>query len=651
MEMELVLDPDDSVRLPRLRILQGARQRKTRPLPVRIVWHDLPDGKLTARALILSESQALWTVERLYPGDTPWPPASRSSHWAPTESPILPDGSRPDQLIPIAAFEGRETHYRIETEKGAVIVTVRRGVLRSVADECQASRIWIDGSRDGVLHTASAIAGDVQVSVPRASLAAEAVSVARNTLPSARHLGAPALPGRECVQESAFNAFCLILGQLTDVVLYHASFACMSEEQPEPVHQMRVAVRRARSAVSVFRSAMPDAVRDLVAGHLRTLGRALGPTRDWDVFATETAPDVAAALPDDARLRRLIRAADRRRRECHATLRDYLSSAAFRRLGIELAWVAGLGFRPEQGLPHPLARLSEPARENLDDTRGGSAEDEDSAGLIRHAVTTRQSVNTFVLPPGKVRTPPTLALEMRDVPISSIVDAGARRGETFETTPPTAAQNNGAPTPAADAATMAPAERDVGATCLCDKVDGPFNQADAGDTATSQSALPARPGPEPRAGEADIREPAPPPGESDDLLPTLNDLANTVLRRRWKKMLRAGRLIADLDTVALHDLRLRTKRARYALEMLSSLYPGKPTARAIRRLSRLQQSLGVLNDGAVASALLAELGGPGGRHGYATGLILGFVAARGAEIRPKIQQHWKKTRKQSLPWA
>lgn len=651
MEMELVLDPDDSVRLPRLKILQGARQRKTRPLPVRIVWHDLPDGKLAARDLILGESRAQWTVEQLYPGDIPWPPASRAFHWAPTESPILPDGSRPDQLVPIAAFEGRETRYRIETENGAVMVTVRRGVLRSVADECQASRIWIDGSRDGVLHTASAIAGDVQVSVPRASLAAEAVSVARNTLPCARHLGAPALPGQELVHESAFDAFCLVLGQLTDVVLYHAPSACMSEELPEPVHQMRVAVRRARSAVSVFRSAMPDAVRDLVAGHLKTLGRVLGPTRDWDVFATETAPDVAAALPDDARLRRLIRAADRRRRECHATLRAYLSSAEFRQLGIELAWVAGLGFRPEQGPPHPFARLSEPVRENLDDMHDGSEEGEYSAGLITHAVTTGQSVNTFVLPPRKVRTPPTLALEMRDPPELSIVDAGARRGEAFETTQQAAAQDIGAPTPVVNTAIKAPAKRDVGTASPCAKRGGLFDPVGMEDTGTTPAALPARPGPEPHANETDIREPAPQPGETHDLVLTLNDLASTVLRRRWKKMLRAGRSIADLDSAALHDLRLRTKRVRYALEMLSSLYPGKSTARAIRRLSRLQQSLGILNDGAVASSLLTELGGPGGRHGYATGLILGFVAARGAEIRPKIQQHWKKTRKQPPPWA
>ena len=105
-----------------------------------------------------------------------------------------------------------------------------------------------------------------------------------------------------------------------------------------------------------------------------------------------------------------------------------------------------------------------------------------------------------------------------------------------------------------------------------------------------------------------------------------------VLRDRWRKMLKAGKDIETLDVPSLHALRLRAKRARYAAEMFAFLDDGRSTQRAIRRVSALQQALGMLNDGAVAAHLLEELGGPGGRHGYAVGLVLGFIAARAGRI-------------------
>jgi CHAD domain-containing protein len=98
-------------------------------------------------------------------------------------------------------------------------------------------------------------------------------------------------------------------------------------------------------------------------------------------------------------------------------------------------------------------------------------------------------------------------------------------------------------------------------------------------------------------------------------------------------------------------VRLRAKRARYAAEMFSGLHSGRASQRFIRRLSALQQELGVLNDGAVATHLLAELGGPAGRHGYATGIVVGFLAARAAKIRPRIVRAFERFRRQPAYWT
>jgi triphosphatase len=64
----------------------------------------------------------------------------------------------------------------------------------------------------------------------------------------------------------------------------------------EYVHQARVALRRLRAALRLYRRecVLPD---DLMNG-LRALAAALGPARDWDVLCAETLPAIAPYYPD-----------------------------------------------------------------------------------------------------------------------------------------------------------------------------------------------------------------------------------------------------------------------------------------------------------------------------------------------------------------
>jgi CHAD domain-containing protein len=104
---------------------------------------------------------------------------------------------------------------------------------------------------------------------------------------------------------------------------------------------MREAVRRLRSAITLFRPAAGCPALDAAALGLKALADRLAPARDWDVFVAETAVAVAKALPDDTSLRRLRAAAERRRRHAYAELRAWLGSPDFRRLGMTLAGLAG----------------------------------------------------------------------------------------------------------------------------------------------------------------------------------------------------------------------------------------------------------------------------------------------------------------------
>ncbi|MET0344034.1 MAG: CHAD domain-containing protein [Polyangiales bacterium] len=84
------------------------------------------------------------------------------------------------------------------------------------------------------------------------------------------------------------------------------------------------------------------------------------------------------------------------------------------------------------------------------------------------------------------------------------------------------------------------------------------------------------------------------------------------LRKRLDKRLarvlaREAALYAE-DEAALHDLRKELKKLRYTADLTRGLWSDKRTARYLKRLSRLQDVLGPVNDATVGRHLLEGLG-------------------------------------------
>lgn len=67
----------------------------------------------------------------------------------------------------------------------------------------------------------------------------------------------------------------------------------LDSDDPEYLHQMRVGLRRLRSALDLFGLQLGNAVAAHAAG-LRALGTGLGAARDWDVLMTEILPQIPA---------------------------------------------------------------------------------------------------------------------------------------------------------------------------------------------------------------------------------------------------------------------------------------------------------------------------------------------------------------------
>ncbi len=338
MELELAADSDAVAGLGRLKILAANRDGRARSQAVKIVWHDTPEHVLLADGLTLTEQRGVLRLDRIAPGAATWLPAQPVPVVAEAPDPA----ELPGPLAPLAAFEGRRTTSLHRFGDEAVTLTIEKGILRAVTAERPVARILLSGDAAATWTAAEMIAAAIPAVVPLASLPAEGIALATGQQPLPRHLGPPVLPP---AVPCPADALAHILGHLTDVILTHAQAATgLDAAGVNAVHQMRVAVRRARSAVSVFRTAVQPGALDDISAALRALGRQLGPCRDWDVFFEETLPAIGAAFPGDPRLEKLAAAAARRRKAHRAALVAYLHSPGFRRLAIELAWFTASGF-------------------------------------------------------------------------------------------------------------------------------------------------------------------------------------------------------------------------------------------------------------------------------------------------------------------
>jgi triphosphatase len=126
------------------------------------------------------------------------------------------------------------------------------------------------------------------------------------------------------------------------------------------------------------------------------------------------------------------------------------------------------------------------------------------------------------------------------------------------------------------------------------------------------------------------------------------------LRRRWKKLLKAGAQLRELDPQRRHKMRLQAKKLRYASEFFAGAFPGKKAARRRRfvaGLEKLQDALGELNDIAVHAGLTerivdAQDGRDKQREGrakkaFAAGRLSGHEEARTASVLKDAERAYR----------
>ena len=125
------------------------------------------------------------------------------------------------------------------------------------------------------------------------------------------------MPAPVTADQSVSEALATIMRHNFDYLLTWED-AARSWEDIEGVHQFRVTVRRMRSALSLFRNALPKSERSHWSDELRWIAGEMGLARDLDVFITEGLSAVAEELPLSGR-EGLLRLAEEHRVQAYET--------------------------------------------------------------------------------------------------------------------------------------------------------------------------------------------------------------------------------------------------------------------------------------------------------------------------------------------
>jgi len=129
--------------------------------------------------------------------------------------------------------------------------------------------------------------------------------------------------------------------------------------EPEGIHQMRVAVRRLRSALLALKRPLQEEHYRWASEELRWIAHALAPVRNLDIFATSLLPPVTRALPARPDFERLVDATERRRRAALDDAKKAILSERYTESMLRLLrWFVARGWRDQQISEHAVVLLA-----------------------------------------------------------------------------------------------------------------------------------------------------------------------------------------------------------------------------------------------------------------------------------------------------
>ena len=328
IELKLQLTPQTARKLAAHPLLAGIRPQRQHLLNT---YYDTPELELHRRRIALRFRKKGWhwllTVKSAEPASGG---LAMRSEWETPASPGVFNFAHVDApelrtflefatpaLAPVFTTDFRRTAWQVPFGESVVEMAVDRGSVESrgrKAPICEVELELVSGRIDDLFALTRTLQEALDLRPAVASKAERGYALFANAPEASFRAKTVAIDAGMSPVE-AFRA--IALGCLEHFQRNERGLAAGSTD-PEYVHQARVALRRLRSALKLFAPVLPP---DFVAAYgqtWQTLASALGDTRNWDVFITETLPPILEAFPRHRDALRLQREGARRARQARA---------------------------------------------------------------------------------------------------------------------------------------------------------------------------------------------------------------------------------------------------------------------------------------------------------------------------------------------
>jgi inorganic triphosphatase YgiF len=336
IELKITLAPDALKRLQRHPLLRSlAAGRRLRKAALQSIYYDTPDRKLAARKIafrVRSEGRRfLQTVKRpkacdlsglqeVSEEESELPSAAPDPARViePTAASVLAQPGVSEALAPV--FETQVERYALPIRliDSEVEIAFDLGRILAKGKEsqpiCEAEFELKSGRPERLVQLALTLHENVDFRLLSESKAARGYALADGREPQPFAAERVELPETLTAGEAlvAVARACFTQVQANERAVLAGS------TDPEAMHQFRVAVRRLRAALGVFRPIVAEPVLSALLDDLEWLQSGTGAARDWDVFCLETLAPMLHRLPDESALQHLAERAEQSRQAARA---------------------------------------------------------------------------------------------------------------------------------------------------------------------------------------------------------------------------------------------------------------------------------------------------------------------------------------------
>ncbi|MFA7430461.1 MAG: CYTH and CHAD domain-containing protein [Rhodospirillaceae bacterium] len=270
---------------------------------------------------------------------------------------VIARASGGNTLHPVFTTRFRRTTYCLGNGTWEMELTLDLGEVeagQTTAPICEAELELKRGSPADLYSVARRLAQDLPLRVALGSKADRGFDLVTGRTPSAvkadRLTLRPDMTGAQAFQ--AIGRACLHHLLLNEPALRDG-------RQPEAVHQMRVALRRLRSAMSIFGEGIDGPETESIKAELKWITAQLGAARDLDVFTADILGPVLTEAADDGGLTALQALFQARRDEAYERALAAVDQPRYAQMVLDVgAWLETLPLRDSPRLAQPIETLA-----------------------------------------------------------------------------------------------------------------------------------------------------------------------------------------------------------------------------------------------------------------------------------------------------